>query len=211
MLCSDPLNSFILPNENLKPEYSYNGELGISKTFDGYIQINTNFFITYLTNAIVRTEYSLPDIGDSLLYDNDNYRIITNSNAEEALIRGISLSVLSDLNSNLSFRSTLNYIHGKILTDSVPMAHIPPIFGKTTISYKIKNFNNELYLIGSIDKEEDIIRYDMGNKKTLKDRVVKLNHRIDALRVYKICIDDSNKLKMEPLSKDTLNVLVDSE
>ncbi|MBN2349358.1 MAG: TonB-dependent receptor [Bacteroidales bacterium] len=139
-------DDIIIPNNSLKPEYTYNLEFGISKTFDGYIQINGNIFVSYLTEAIVRTYYALPNGIDSLEYDGDYYNVTANTNSDEALIHGVSLSLVSDLNSNLSFRSTLNYVHGRDISQNVPMAHITPIFGKTTIGYKIKKFNNELYV-----------------------------------------------------------------
>lgn len=134
-----------VPNSDLKPEYSYNFELGVSKTIEGYIQLNATGFYTLLTDAIVRTNYSLNG-SDSLEYDGDMYRIITNSNASNAYIRGISLNVLSDLNSNLSFKSTFNLTQGLDKTNNVPLGHIPPVFGRTSIMYKIKNNITEIFV-----------------------------------------------------------------
>ncbi len=136
----------MIPNNNLKPEYSYNGEIGFSKTIDGYIQINGAFFLSYLNNAIVRAPAMLN--GSSvLIFEDDTLRLIKNDNAEESVIYGTSLNIISDLNSNISFKATLNYTYGKNLTDTLPLSHIPPIYGITSISYDIKRFCNEIYLI----------------------------------------------------------------
>ena len=138
-----------IPNPDLKPEYSYNIELGASKTYDGYIQINGNYFITFLTDAIVRTNAYLPNGVDSLEFEGDYYTTIANSNSNVALIHGFNVSLISDLNSNVGFRSTLNYTIGQDLTEDIPLSHIPPIFGKTNISYKMKNIINEVYFLYS--------------------------------------------------------------
>ena len=138
-------NFVTVPNPLLKSEYSYNFELGVSKTIEGYIQLNATGFYTLLSDAIVRTNYSLNDL-DSMEYDGDQYKIITNANAASAYIRGLSMSVISDLNSNLSFRSTMNITQGWNTSDDVPLGHIPPIFGRTSVKYSIKNNITELYV-----------------------------------------------------------------
>jgi hemoglobin/transferrin/lactoferrin receptor protein len=136
----------MIPNNNLKPEYSYNGEIGLSKTIDGYIQINGSFFFGFLNNTIVRTPAILNG-ASVLMFEDDTLRLIKNDNAEEAIIYGTSLNIISDLNSNISFKATLNYTYGKNFTDTLPLSHIPPIYGITSISYDIKKFYNEIYLV----------------------------------------------------------------
>ncbi len=136
----------MIPNDMLKPEYSYNGEIGISKTIDGYIQLNGSFFINYLNNAIVRAPAVLNG-SSSFIFEDDTLRLIKNDNAEESVIYGTSLNIISDLNSNISFKATFNYTYGKNLTDTLPLSHIPPIYGITSISYDIKKFYNEIYLV----------------------------------------------------------------
>ncbi len=137
-----------LPNDKLKPEYTYNFEAGISKTFDGYIRFDGNVYMSYLTNAIVRTFWQYQG-QDSLEFDNEMYRVTTNTNAEEALIRGMSLSLVSDLNSDVSFKSTLNYTHGVNLTTDEPLGHIPPWFGRTSFRYKTSRIDNEIFIMYS--------------------------------------------------------------
>ena len=134
-----------VPNPDLKAEYTYNAEIGITKTIEGYIKVNATGFYTLLTNAIVRTDYTING-SDSLEYDGDMYQIITNSNANRAYIRGFSLNVISDLNSNLSFKSSLNIMEGKDITDDVPMAHIPPVFGRTSVKYSMKKLTTEMFV-----------------------------------------------------------------
>jgi hemoglobin/transferrin/lactoferrin receptor protein len=138
-----------LPNSELDPEYSYNAEFGLSKTFDGYIQINGNYFISYLTDAITRAAYTFEDGSDSIYFQGSYRTTYQNVNSSEALLHGFSLNLVSDLNSNVSFRSTLNYTYGRNLTDNTPMAHIPPIFGRTDFSYELKRFIADIYIVYS--------------------------------------------------------------
>jgi hemoglobin/transferrin/lactoferrin receptor protein len=136
-----------LPNEQLVPEYTYNGEIGLSKTFDGYIRINGNYFFTYLTNAITREEFFFEDGSDTILFQGRYRKTYQNTNSTEAYIHGLSLNLVSDFNTDISFKSTLNYTFGKNLTDQKPMAHIPPIYGRTEFSYEIRRFVFEAYFI----------------------------------------------------------------
>ena len=129
------------------PEYTYNAELGISKTFDGYIQLNGNYFFTYLTNAITRVPYTFEDGSDSIFFQGSYRTTFQNTNSAEALLHGFSLNLVSDLNSNVSFKSTLNYTYGKNITENGPLAHIPPIFGRTDFNYTLRSFIFEIYFV----------------------------------------------------------------
>jgi hemoglobin/transferrin/lactoferrin receptor protein len=134
-----------VPNPDLVPEYSYNLEAGLTKTIEGYIKLNATAYYTFLNNAIVRSEFSLNG-SDSLEYDGSMYRIISTSNSNNAWIRGVSLNVVSDLNTNLSFLSTINLTEGRDITEDLPLSHIPPLFGRTSIKYSIKNSFTEIFV-----------------------------------------------------------------
>jgi hemoglobin/transferrin/lactoferrin receptor protein len=134
-----------VPNENLKPEYTYNLEIGASKTLPGIATISGTVWFTYLHNAIVRTNHSLNG-SDSLLYDGNYYRIITNANASLGTIQGISLNFNSALPGNVSFKGSFNYMLGRDITDGVPLAHIPPVFGRISAAYVYRKFNAEAYI-----------------------------------------------------------------
>jgi hemoglobin/transferrin/lactoferrin receptor protein len=134
-----------VPDENLKPEYTYNLELGIGKVFQGIASISGSAWYTYLKDAIVRVDYSLNG-ADSLLYDGQHYRIITNANASIAAIQGISLNVNSEMSNHFSFRGSFNYMLGRDITNGVPLAHIPPVFGRFSLGYVHREFMTEAYV-----------------------------------------------------------------
>ncbi len=140
-----------VPNKDLKPEYTYNFEFGTTKTFKELFSISGTFFNTYLNNAIVRTDFSING-SDSLWYDGQNYRIISNTNASRANISGLSMSISSEMMNNLGFRSTLNILQGKDLSNDVPLGHIPPLFGRTSVDYSQGKFIGEIYVLYSGEK-----------------------------------------------------------
>lgn len=135
-----------VPNPDLSPEYTYNAEIGISRYIEDYMKIQLVGFYTYLDDAIVRTGYQLNG-EDSLYYDGDLYRITANYNTGEAYIYGVSMGITSNLNKNISLKGTLNYTLGHNLTDDVPLGHIPPIFGRTSLTYRKSRFFIDTYFM----------------------------------------------------------------
>ena len=133
-----------LPNDKLKPEYLYNLEANIDKTIDGYIKVGGTFYYSYLTNAIVRGYSNLNGV-DTILYNGDYYHIISNFNTDEAYIYGANFYISSDLNSEWSFYSKLNFTIGENITKNEPLGHIPPFFGKSSIKYSANKLTNELF------------------------------------------------------------------
>lgn len=124
----------MVPNENVKPELSYNGEIGLTKTFGDNEQLTVNIvgYYTLLKDAIVRDFYSLNGI-DSLNYDGEMLQIQTNVNANEAKVYGTSFNFLAKLNKEFSIKSSFSYTVGENTTLGVPLAHIPPFYGRTDL------------------------------------------------------------------------------
>ena len=135
-----------VPNPDLSPEYTYNAEIGINRFIEDYMKIQVVGFFSYLDDAIVRTGFHLSG-EDSIYYDGDLYRVTANYNTGEAYIYGASLGLTSNLNKHISLNGTLNYTRGYNLSDEVPLGHIPPIFGRTSLSYRKSNFYIDTYFL----------------------------------------------------------------
>ena len=135
-----------VPNPDLSPEYTYNAEIGINRYIEDYIKIQLVGFYTYLDDAIVRTGYQLNG-EDSLYYDGDQYRITANYNTGEAYIYGASMGITANLNKNISLAGTINYTKGYNLSDDVPLGHIPPLFGRTSLTYRTSRFFLDTYFV----------------------------------------------------------------
>jgi len=138
----------MVPNDGVKSEYTYNLELGISKRIPGWFKLNAVAYNTWLTNAIVRQEFSLNG-SDSLEYDGVLYAIVANTNSDRAIIRGVAFTLSSDVQTALSFRSTLNLTQGMDISNDVPLAHIPPVYGRSSFSYNHKKFRGTLGVVYS--------------------------------------------------------------
>lgn len=135
----------VVPNNLLKPEYAYNGELGITKSFGKEIlKINGTFFYTRLIDAIVRTDFQLNG-KDSLIYDGDMNKIQANTNASRAYIYGYSATIIAKLSQRISMEHTFNYTYGFDVSDDVPLGHIPPVYGKASVNYASEKFQSSLY------------------------------------------------------------------
>ena len=153
-----------VPNPDISPEYTYNAELGISQIVEGYMKIELVGYYSYLKDAIVRTDYQLNG-EDSLHYDGDIYKITANYNAGEAYIYGASLGVTANLNKNILLKGTLNYTKGHNLTDDVPLGHIAPLFGRTSLTYRKSRFFIDTYLVYQGWKDiEDFSPYGEDNE-----------------------------------------------
>ncbi|MBL4592392.1 MAG: TonB-dependent receptor [Flavobacteriales bacterium] len=123
----------MIPNSQLVPEYAYNGEIGITRSFGNEdLVINIVGYYTLLQNAIVRDFYSLNGV-DSLAYDGDLLRVQTNVNTDEAIVYGTSFNLQAKLSKEFSVRSTFNYTVGRNTALDVPLAHIPPFYGRTDL------------------------------------------------------------------------------
>jgi hemoglobin/transferrin/lactoferrin receptor protein len=153
-----------VPNPDLSPEYTYNAEIGITRFVEGYMKINLVGYYTFMNNAIVRTAYEM-DGQDSLEYDGDWYRITTNYNAGKAHIYGVSMGITANLNPNIILKGTLNYTKGYNLSDEVPLGHIPPIFGRTSLTYRKSRFFIDTYFVYQGWKnKEDFSPYGEDNE-----------------------------------------------
>jgi hemoglobin/transferrin/lactoferrin receptor protein len=149
----------IVPNPDLKPEYSYNFELGISKVIQGKYKFDITGYYTSLTNALVVRDFNFNG-KDSATYQGVKSKVQATQNADNAYILGLSGGIQFDFNEHVSFKSVLNYNYGRY-TDTkkdtvIPMDHIAPLFGQTSLIYKTKGVDGEFF-----------IKYN--GKKTLSD------------------------------------------
>lgn len=152
----------LVPNVELKPEKALNGEITLGKTIgtspkSGKYKISATGFYTHLEDAIVRTNATF--FGDSTLWAEDSHKQVQkNINANNAYVTGFSGNVVFDFNEHWQFKSSINFVKGRSLIDSLeqPLAHIPPTYGNTSLAFKTDKF-----------KVEGVIRYN--GKKELSE------------------------------------------
>jgi len=126
-------NGFVLvPNSNLKPEYLYTAEQGLTwqvRPNSDALVIQASGFASIWRDAIVQADASLA--GDTVLVvDADTARIQMNQNLDRAWVRGARLEISGRLGSKSTFRHVINWTVGTSLNDeATPLSHIPPKFG----------------------------------------------------------------------------------
>jgi hemoglobin/transferrin/lactoferrin receptor protein len=139
----------VVPNPTLKPEYTYNFEMGISKVLQGKYKFDLSGFYTNLTNALVVADFKL-DGKDSAMYNGSMTKVKATQNADNAYIYGVSGGVQFDFNERVSFKSVLNYTYGRYISSNldtvIPLDHIAPMFGQTSLTYKAKGFDGEFFI-----------------------------------------------------------------
>ena len=153
-------NGFItVPNPTLKPEEAITFEATVGKQLgnlkrDEYgnrsgisLNLSATAFYTNLTNALTRKNFALPNGQTTLLRDAEILEIQANVNATTAKVRGLSGNLIFKLGDKLELASSINYtkgtsrfedeIEGVKIDTIVPFAHIPPLYGRTSLTLNL--------------------------------------------------------------------------
>ena len=160
----------VLPNANLKPEYTYNIDVSLIQKVSTILTFELTGFYTKFTNAIVKAPFVVNG-QDSILYNGIKSQVLASQNINKANVYGITASIYATISNQLSFNTTLTYTKGEFEVDATklssiyekqpngayaivnryvskrPLDHIPPIIGKTAFNYKTKKINSELFFI----------------------------------------------------------------
>ncbi len=139
--------SLIVPNENLAPEKTINGEIGVTKIFGSKTLWENAVYYTRFTDAIVTAPYRYNG-QDSVVYNGVKSRVLANQNMRSAYIYGLSSSVRSHLTNNLALAAGINYTYGRIETDSTayPLDHIPPMQLRLQLVYTKNKFMGDFFV-----------------------------------------------------------------
>jgi hemoglobin/transferrin/lactoferrin receptor protein len=142
----------IVPNPDLKPESTYNLDLGIQREGNG-ITAGFNAFYTWYRDAIT-VRPGLFDGQDSIDYDGQLSQVTTTVNGNNAYLYGVSAFFHADFNDHVSFHTTYNYTFGRFETDTTdyPLDHIAPAFGRSSITARTKKFRGEFFVMYSAAK-----------------------------------------------------------
>ena len=128
----------VVPNPDLKPEYAYNVDFGVLKTFNKKFRVNANVFYTYLVDAMVRRPFVLGG-KDSIMYDGDKSQVQAVQNAGHANIYGVSAGLSWDVARFLNVYSTFTYTKGED-DEKKALRHVPPYFGITGVNFTFSRF-----------------------------------------------------------------------
>jgi hemoglobin/transferrin/lactoferrin receptor protein len=120
-----------LPTYNLKPEKSYNFELGYKLRKERFAT-SLAFFNNNLEDLITRIKVENQQINGINVYRKEN--------VEKAYIRGFEAEMEFLISNPIKIFGNLSYAFGQNLTKNEPIRRIPPMNGKLGIEYRKNNF-----------------------------------------------------------------------
>ncbi|MEM9921414.1 MAG: TonB-dependent receptor [Bacteroidota bacterium] len=163
-----------VPNPDLKPETSINGELTIGKTIGqkeakARLHLSSTGFYTLLSDALVRRLGALPNGDSTFLYEGDYPVIQQNFNASSGFVYGFSGNLRLDLGKKWQVFSSISYTKGRtefvneVVDTLVPLSHIPPMYGRTGLRFQGEKLQLEANIHYNGAKPLD--EYGVGNIK----------------------------------------------
>jgi hemoglobin/transferrin/lactoferrin receptor protein len=142
----------VVPNKGLKPEYTYNAELNVSKTTSNY-SIGASLFYTWFKNALVVDKFKWNN-ASAILYQGIMSDVYASQNKAKAVVYGLNVNGSANLSPNTILAATYTYTKGNY-TDrkldgsntAMPLDHIPPTYGRVGLKHDIKKFTAELFTV----------------------------------------------------------------
>ncbi|MFT4663719.1 MAG: hemoglobin/transferrin/lactoferrin receptor protein [Polaribacter sp.] len=196
----------VLPNTDLKPENSKSAEATLGKTVGSprstSLRLSATGFYTILEDVIVRQAGLAPN-GDTILWipsEGEFFDVQQNVNADDGSIYGGSANMLLKIGANWNLSSSLSYTKGRVnfknsvIDTLVPMAHIPPIYGQTSLLYTKEKIRLEVvakynmkkpideYSVNKIANVDGVIEIDKGS--TPDNAELGIAYTIDNQTIY---------------------------
>ncbi len=134
--------SVVVPNANLKPEYTYNTELNFNHT-SGIVSFGGSVFYTQFKQALVVDKFTFNG-QDSISYSGVKSAVYATQNKAKAFVFGWSANTSIKLTQQLMIEGVATFTTGKYTDQKgvqVPLDHIPPFYGKIVIKQTCKNWN----------------------------------------------------------------------
>jgi len=143
---SEP-GSVVVPNPDLKAEYSYNGEVGATLNFVNILKVEMATFYTKLDNALVRRDFNLN--GETEIeYQGELSNVQAIQNAADARVYGFEAAIQINFCETLSLQSNYTIAKGYEELDNgnkAPLRHAPPQFGNTRLVWKNNRFKIDAF------------------------------------------------------------------
>lgn len=136
----------VVPNTNIKPEYTYNAEINLNK-YGKQLSYGASVFYTLFSNAMVLDKFQFNG-QDSIFYSGVKSQVFAMQNKAKATVFGFSVNASYNLTKGTSLDGVVTYTKGTFTDQnniSVPLDHIPPVYGRFAIKHVASNWNAELY------------------------------------------------------------------
>lgn len=142
-------SALFVPNPDLKPEHTYNTDLSITYIIDNTLKIEGTAFYTWFQDAIIADKFTLNG-KDSVQYNGKLTAVMASQNKARAYIFGFNAALTANLGHGVSLYSTITCTNGRYINAAgieVPLDHIPPVYGKTSLIFEQKRLNMEAYAL----------------------------------------------------------------
>jgi hemoglobin/transferrin/lactoferrin receptor protein len=136
-----------VPNPDVKPEYSYNGEVNFNRSGRA-LSFGASVFYTLFRNALVVDRF-LFNGQDSILYQGVKSAVFANQNKAQASIWGFSANGMVLIVDKTTVDGVVTYTHGryKSIGTEVPLDHVPPLYGRLALNHKRDKWQAEAYVL----------------------------------------------------------------
>lgn len=148
-------NSLVVPNPNLKPEYSLSYEMAYQRKTEKSL-LKAVVFHSRLFDAIVDGPFELNGNGTAII-DGDTLDVFAKVNTGNAEIYGGSIYYSAELADNWAIAKTLSYTGGRDLSNNQPLRHTTPLFGRLIVTYQQRKLRSELYVDYNSNRGRDEI------------------------------------------------------
>ena len=152
----------VVPNSNLKPEYAYGAELGVTVNLNQSVIFDSSTYYTYLNNALVRKPFEVNG-ENQMMYDTELSDIQAIQNASKSWIYGFEAGIKILFSKELKLTSQYSFVHGtqeETPGVELPVRHVAPVFGNTHIIWK----HNKLQMDGFINYNGTLRSSDISDE-----------------------------------------------
>ncbi len=170
----------IIPNPELKPEYVYNFEVGLTFSKDDVFSIEGRFFNSNIKNYIGRIispfSNNLSNSGiSSLIIDNEKLSTQINQNIGNARIYGVSIDGMAKFFNCFTIMGNINLTNSTVNKQIGPLPSILPLYGNVRINYNRRKFN--LTLINNFSGRKLPEGYSKGGEDKIEETPIIVTKR----------------------------------
>jgi hemoglobin/transferrin/lactoferrin receptor protein len=139
----------VVPNPDLKPEYTYNADLSLSYVASDVLKVEATGFYTSFRDALIADKFTLNG-QDSVNYNGGTSAVVALQNKASAYVLGFTSSLTARLMPDVTLFATLTHTYGRYKDaedNEVPLDHIPPTYGKVSLRYAPASYYLEAFTI----------------------------------------------------------------
>jgi hemoglobin/transferrin/lactoferrin receptor protein len=141
------VGAVVIPNADVKPEYTYNAEINFSKQYAKFSYGGAVFY-TLFRNALVvdRTTFNGQD---SIIFQGVKSAVFSTQNKAKAYLYGFSANAAVTIFDKTTLDGVVTYTYGRYNanTTEVPLDHVPPMYGRIAVKHTNTKWQAEVYTL----------------------------------------------------------------